>query len=279
MAGNQNPIASSLGGSKFGSSLAINNNFLAIGADTATTTNNNLVRSGNAFLYRFISQGWIDVSARGGDVSSLPHGSLFGWSVALNDTYLAVGARSVSSVVAGQQIFSGDAYLYHLLDLSVFNANCTTGTAQSWCRLSASDNDLATAGNQNPIADCTRPPSQHCFFGSAVGLSQLYVFVGDIGRTGESGSVHAFRLDGSAHFNAANCLTTGATLGPWCNLNRVDTARTELNQVGNNFGAAIAVSGNRVAIGAPNYDYAKPTTSGDNNAGNVFILDLLRLLC
>jgi len=95
------PIAALLSSSRFGSSVALNDDYALIGAYGVTSSR------GNAFLYDLTTGGWTDLSTvTGQPITALSSNAYFGRSVALNEDYALIGAYGATT--------RGQAYLISL---------------------------------------------------------------------------------------------------------------------------------------------------------------------
>ena len=244
------PITSLAGGSRFGSSVALNDTYALIGADGASSTR------GEAYLYRLdgsdaftstcattitLTSPWCTLSGSTDEpITSLAGGSRFGISVALNDTYALIGAQGILSN-------RGEAYLYRLDGTDAFTSTCaTTGTPTSpltspWCTLSQSTDEPIT------------PLASNSFFGISVALNDTYALIGADGSSADRGEAYLYRFDGSDAFTST-CATTGTPTSPltspWCTLSQsTDQPITPLAG-GSRFGASVALNDTYALIGA-----------------------------
>ena len=236
------PITSLAVDSAFGSSVALNDTYALIGASGASTFR------GNAYLYRldgsnaFTStcattgtptSAWCTLSeSTDQPITSIATDSLFGDSVALNDTYALIGARGVSAS-------RGEAYLYRLDGTDAFTSTCTTtGTPTSpWCTLSDTPDE--------PITSL----ATFSFFGRSVALNDTYALIGAQGASLGRGDAYLYRLDGSDAFTS-NCATTGTLTSPWCTLS--DTPEEPITSLADDsiFGVSVALNAIYALIGA-----------------------------
>ena len=249
------PTASLAANSRFGRSVALNDTYALIGANGASSFR------GDAFLYRLdgsdaftsncattatatspLTSPWCTLSRSTDEpITSLAPFSIFGTSVALNDTYALIGAQGVSRS-------RGDAFLYRLDGSDAFTSNCaTTATATSpltspWCTLSRStDQPITSLAGDLPS------------FGSSVALNDTYVLIGASQVSRSRGDAYLYRLDGSDAFTS-NCATTATATSPltspWCTLSRsTDQPITSL-AVSSNFGFSVALNDTYALIGA-----------------------------
>ena len=245
------PITSLTDDSFFGSSVALNDTYALISATGVSS------ERGEAYLYRLdgsdvftstcattgtLNSPWCTLSqSTDQPITSLAGGSLFGFSVALNDTYALIGANGISTN-------RGEAYLYRLDGTDAFTSTCaTTGTPTSaWCTLSES--------TDQPITSLT----DESFFGTSVALNDTYALIGAIGASLGRGDAYLYRLDGSDAFTST-CATTGTLTSAWCTLSQSsDQPITSLAGDFPSFGSSVALNDTYALIGA-----SEASTTGD----------------
>lgn len=139
----------------FGYSVSLANGLLAIGAPAA---NQPAMRSGAAYVYVRQANGWSGTAQI--NPGSLPPGSRFGWSVALQDDRLVVGARESRGRTGEEQ--AGGVYIFHI------------------------QNDTPLLIEK--IFASNPAPFDH--FGHAVAISADSIVVGAPGRDIQPGSIH-----------------------------------------------------------------------------------------
>ena len=249
------PITSLASNSFFGISVALNDTYALIGADGI------LSNRGEAYLYRLdgsdaftstcattgtstspLTSPWCTLSESTDEpFTSLPGGSDFGFSVALNDTYALIGAD-------GSSADRGEAYLYRLDGSDAFTSNCATAaTATSpltspWCTLSESTDEPITslAGGSN--------------FGSSVALNDTYALIGAQSASSFRGEAFLYRIDGTNAFNSS-CQIVGSVTTPWCaivadaGLSLINNSLTSGNSsTGSYFGESVSLSNTAIVI-------------------------------
>jgi hypothetical protein len=95
------PVTGLSSGASFGQSVALNSTYALVGASGVSGNR------GNAYLYNLGSGAWTDLSTvYSQPITGLAAGSLFGTSVAMNDTYALVGAPGAGPATGGS------AYVY-----------------------------------------------------------------------------------------------------------------------------------------------------------------------
>ena len=261
-----NPITA-LSGAEYGYSVALNSNYVLVGAPDAGTGNR-----GDAYLYNISTGAWTDLAETTNQpVTGAAASSLFGTSVALNSTEGLIGATGASS--SGQ----GDAYLYNIstgawTDLSTVashtlaapgsgsafgssvaltdayaligasNADGSTGDAYLYNLTNGRWTDLATTTGQ-PITGL----ANDSLFGAAVALNSTYAL---IGATGDGSTGDAFL------YNISN--------GYWTNLATSPGQPITTLSVGANFGFSVALNSTYALIGA----------NLQSNKGDAFLYNL-----
>ena len=245
--GAQNPITNLNSNSRFGASVALNNDYALIGAPGVSSNR------GSAYLYRLdgtniftsscrttgtLTSPWCTLSltdtlsAEGlqNPITDLSPNSDFGFSVALNNDYALIGAPGVEND-------RGSAYLYRVdgegaLGEGALDDRCFTDSTSfktAWCSLSSTDTDSTTNDAQNPIVDL----DSNSRFGTSVALNDTYALIGAPGVSFEGfssltvglvsgdaipglGRSFLFHLGGTNAFTSS-CRTTGTPLtSPWC---------------------------------------------------------------
>ena len=257
------PIISLANNSDFGSSIALNDTYALIGAEGVS------FNIGDAYLYRLdgsnaftstcattgtLTSPWCTLSeSTDQPITSLAFASLFGISVALNDTYALISAQGVLSD-------RGDAYLYRLDGSDAFTSTCaTTGTLTSpWCTLSESTDQPITSLAGDSV------------FGRSVALNDTYALIGASQVSSDRGEAFLYRLDGTNAFNSSCQIVDSATT-PWCaivadaGLSLINNSLTSGDSnTGSLFGRSVALSNTTIAISA--------TRTTEAPLGNAFLL-------
>ena len=283
-----NPITDLAIGSQsdVGNSVALSDTYALIGARRVASS------QGNAYLFNLNTKAWTDLAATTDNpITALASNSLFGDSVALNDTYALIGAQDSSST-------RGNAYLFNLTTNAWTDLATTTGqpitalSSNSWVGDAVALNDtyaligapgVGTAylynlnGGANAwtslIATAGAPaPQSGTNFGWSVALSSTHALIGantydytDNGTTtNDSGNAYLYNLNGGAN--------------AWADL--IDISVNPLPplplpvQQGANFGSSVALTDTHALIGAHAYDYTPSGGTASNNSGNAFLYDL-----
>jgi hypothetical protein len=234
-----NPSPGSLGGFTeeewFGHAVAISNTRAIVGAYYGGGD-----YRGRAYIYDTATGALLFTLSN----SATTYSSLFGYSVAISDSYAIVGAYSFNESVSSNDFSSGRAYIY----------NATTGAL------------LFTL--INPTSVGTRRLDR---FGYSVAISDSYVAVAAVGERSVSPS---YSLSGAVYIFSP---TTGALLRTISNPNPVGLAITDV------FGSSVAISGSRLIVGAA-VDFGGPGglvsgAEGDasdpfNRSGKAYIFDI-----
>ena len=180
------PITSLAGSPNVGASVALNDTYALIGAQGVSLSR------GEAYLYRLdgsdaftstctttgtTTSPWCTLSQSSDQpITSLADGSLFGNSVALNDTYALIGARQAIS-------FRGEAYLYRLDGSDAFNSSCEIAGSVTtpWCAIVA-DAGLSLINNSITSGSITTGS----YFGESIALSNTTIVISVRRATGIS---------------------------------------------------------------------------------------------
>ncbi|MDI9347872.1 MAG: filamentous hemagglutinin N-terminal domain-containing protein, partial [Methylacidiphilales bacterium] len=281
------PVPSLAANSGFGSAVAVRNNNIAIGAIGVAPAGLATKKHGNVYLYNITSQVWTNIGTTYPTTVSRANAQ-FGWSVALNSDFLAVGAREYtldSSCTGNSCILNGEVFLFRINGTNAFTSACeTVGTLTSpYCALSTIDVDTATVGVQNPFTLVACKDNLYCYFGNALTINDSFIFL-SANYAGEYaiGKIYAYRIDGTKYFQSSstNCGTTGLirAASPFCDFSLLpsspfvrlaDTSRDEIN-----LGSSLASNNSFLVVGATNY-YITPST-GDIKfyTGNVYTVAL-----
>ena len=211
-------------GDYFGYAVAIDSNYAIVGAHFEDDADG--FSSGKAYIYN-VTTGALIHSLDNPNVYDISQQDYFGWRVAISGNYAIVGAylEDETPVTGDNGISSGKAYIF----------NVTTGAL------------VHTLNNPN-----TYSTSADDRFGWSVSISGNYAIVGALGEDVPGGGASGFESGKAYIFN----VTTGALLRTLDNPNPFNSAYQDY------FGVAVAISGNRVIVGASGEDDAGGTSSG-----------------
>lgn len=258
---------------EFGGALAMWDNLLVVGAPKNNTGGDD---SGTVYVYNLASPTpGIPVHVIDNPVPAV--GDLFGYSVAISGERLVAGAPRADTDAAN----SGRVYVFDLSSPSptvpvTVIANPTPGINDEFGTAVAVSGphlvvgtplddalgtdsgdvriyDLASGTPATPAASLTRPdPDDDDLFGAAVAISGTRVIVGAYGSgvfDSEAGAAYVYELNSATSTVPADLLETG------------ETAALDA------FGAAVAIDGVNLVVGAPLHD---GTT---HNRGSVYCFD------
>ncbi|PXW78110.1 filamentous hemagglutinin family protein, partial [Blastomonas natatoria] len=238
----------------FGSAVSLDGNRLAVGAPNDDGGDNAQVNTGAVYLFTFANPdfgapalaGIIGKGYTGGQnvsVDALADGDRFGLSVSLSDNQLAVGAPFASgSPLGGGAIGSGAVYLFTFDDLGFANG-VLRGVLGS-AAVGPGEFDVVNLSAQDA-------------FGSGVSLSGNRLAVGALQDDGfsdsdtDSGAVYLFSFADSV-FSSPNL--EGIIGSGYTGAKNLSVAL----DVGDLFGASVALDGRNLVVGA----------WGDDGAGN-----------
>ncbi len=144
---------------QFGYSVSLTKDAVAIGAPA---TNEPATRSGAAFVFVRQKKGWIETGRMALD--GLQPGARFGWSVALHDNFLAVGARESDGRADLQA--SGTVHAFQIID------------------------DQITFIGEFFASE----PAPFDYFGHSLAISTDFLLVGAPGRNMAPGEAHFIKL-------------------------------------------------------------------------------------
>lgn len=252
------------GSDNYGSGVAIDGTHLAVGASGDDGSGNGDNNTGAVYLYTFddtdLSNPTLSAVVGSGYTGgenvnlSLDDNDLFGSSVALDGTHLAVGATGddgSSNLVAE----AGAAYLFSFTgDFTSITHEATVGSSYS----SGKDFNLTylLTGDQ---------------MGGSVALDSGHLAIGAVGDDGhgstlepDRGNVYLLTYTGDFTFNAAHVILGSYSAGIIGNGTYVD-AGLENNDY---FGSGVALDGNLLAVGAEGDD---GSGNGVSEAGAVYL--------
>ncbi|WP_033925607.1 MBG domain-containing protein [Sphingomonas sp. 35-24ZXX] len=245
----------------FGSALSLDGNRLAVGAPGDDGFGNGLPDPGAVYLFSFADESFggavreatIGSGYTGGKTIAVPLDvfDLFGTSVALDGNRMVVGARDDDGP-NNAQTNTGAMYLFTFADAD-FNGGKLVGTIGAGYR-STVGLDLAA-----PVTPTSAQVGGGDGFGSALSLDSFRLA---IGAPNDDGSIDGLTNAGAVYlFTFANDSDfSGASLEAVIGHGYVGGKNLFVTQIdaNDNFGSAVSLDGNRLAVGAP----------GDDGAGN-----------
>lgn len=208
----------------FGSSVAIDGNYIVVGArsrtQTATNGSGNSTRAGAAYIFKLNNGVWEEqqeIMASYRARTAQYQEAFFGMSVAIDNGYIVVAAPQESF------LDENDARIQWAGATYVFKQDGNTWT------------EVKRLLSPNP--------SIQSKFGSSIAIHNNHIFVGEIGLSNAAGKVYTYKL-----------VNNEWTAGP------ILTASDEAN--GNSFGRAVAISDNYAIVSAPGWKNPANTTYG-----------------
>jgi hypothetical protein len=250
-------------GDQFGGSVSLSGDTLVVGAplESSNATGVNGDQSNNAAgfsgaAYVFVRSGttWVqEAYLKASNTGAADH---FGTSVAVSGDTLVIGAPGESSNATGvngnqnSESVSGSGAAY------VFVRNGSIWSQQAYLKASN--------------------PGQDDGFGGDVALSGGTVVVGASGERSNATGVNGNQSDNSAMYaGAAYVFVRSGTT--WSQQAYLKASNTVQSGEGDSFGAAVAVSGETVVVGAPNEDSSATGVNGnqsddsDSSAGAAYV--------
>jgi hypothetical protein len=232
----------------FGFSVAINEDKVIVGAYGNDDSGS---ASGSVYVYNLDGTGEQKITASDGASNSR-----FGWSVAVSDTHIVVGANGDDD----RGIYSGSVYVYNTDGTGQVKITASDGAEFDGFGFSVAvtDNHIVVGAPNND--DPSNSGSVYVYnldgtgqvkitasdaelgdaFGYSVAVSDTHIVVGaaeDDDRGSMSGSAYVYNLDGTGEQKIT--ASDGA--------------------VNDRFGAAVAIQGDKIIVGA----------NGDDDAGNM----------
>jgi hypothetical protein len=247
------PLPGEIVGDAFGSSVSLSGDTLAVGAPGEDSdasgvnrdqTNNNAPGSGAVYVFVRNGQTWTQQAYI--KASNTSTGDNFG-AVSLSDDTLAVGAPGESSKATGVNGDQADKSALNSGAVYVFVRNDTTWSQQAYVK----------ASNTRALSE----------FGSPIALSGDTLAVAAIGESSNATGIDGNQVDTSATSAGAAYVFARRNLG-WAQQAYIKASNTAKFD---NFGSSLSLSGDTLAVGAPNENGSATGINGvqdDNNAFN-----------
>jgi hypothetical protein len=254
---NPNPVGTSAT-DRFGNAVAINGSIVFVGAyleDTPSQTNN-----GYVYAFSATTGGLLWATADPGTATTGGFGDQFGFDIASAGDYLAVSA--INEQPSGSTI--GVVYVYRISTQSLLytlsNPNGDASTDNYGFSVSI-DGNLLAVGAQNEELGETDGGAVYIYNLTTGSLAYSLLGNGINERSGLKVSMNNGLLAvASISKVKVHTASTGELLYTLNNPNPVGTVTND------NFGSALSISGNYIAVGA----YGE-TVDGNNWSGNVYI--------
>jgi len=220
-------------GDTFGNSVAIDGNYIVVGARTDHGTADAIGSAGEAYVYKK-DQGGVDnwglIKILNSDNEDT--GDQFGWSVAISGDYIAVGA------------FVDDGSIDAIIDAGeVYVFKKDQGGVDNWGLIKILNSDNEDTADQ---------------FGYSVAISGDYIVVG---AYGDDGSTDAISSAGEAYVFYKD---QGGT-DNWGLIKTLNSSNEDANDY---FGWSVAISGNYIVVGAP---FDRGIADGVSSAGEAYL--------
>ena len=268
----------------FGSSSALSNNYMIIGAFQEDSAASN--EDGKAYVYR-LSPGnntWLYTLTNPNTYSANNPGTgdRFGFGVAINDTYFAVSAHQEDDSATSAS--TGAVYVYNISDGSLRttitdpNAYSTTASDFFGFKIAMTDDYLICSA---PFEDPSSGTNAGVIYVYALSDMSLYWTLPNPNTDGGSGTDY-FGIDIAAkgdyfivgaHGASAGNTSTGYVYVYQLSTKSVVYSKTDPNAYGTSasdfFGQSVAISNRWFAASAPGEDSATA-----NNVGYVYVYDL-----
>ena len=239
----------------FGSSIACSNNRIVVGAYQEDSTASG---AGSAYIFDLNGNELAKIQASDAELNDY-----FGYSVAVSDTRIVVGAPYEDTNGLG----AGKVYIYDLHGNEIAKIQASDAEADDWFGYSvACSNNRIVVGANGEDTTASDAGAAYIFdlngnelhkiqasdaqaydeFGSSVAISNTRIVVGAYFENSAAGSIYIFDLNGNE-------------------LHKIQASDAELND---KFGYSVACSDTRIVVGARYED-----TTGVN-AGSAYIFDL-----
>jgi hypothetical protein len=223
-------------GEQFGYSVAISEDFAAIGAigeDDDTTTWNTLTYSGSAFIFKFKSGAWIQTQK----IVATDRGTedFFGCSISISGDFLIVGAHREDHNVTGGSFNSNSGAAY------IFKNN--SGIWSQIQKIVASDRE------------------EHTWFGYSVSISGDYAVIGAWMEGKDAIGENPLTYAGSAYIFKNNGRI-------WSQVQKIVASDRDHDD---RFGYSLAISGDYLIVSAYEEDHDLMGGNTLNSAGSAYI--------
>ena len=253
---------------RFGSSVSVRGDALAVGALTSVKT---VTTGGGAYVYRRTSGTW-GASSSGVLVvpAGLANGDNYGGALSLGNDFLVVGAQ-------GGPANTGSAFAFRFrdgtwqADTKLIPLDAAVGDSFGYAVavdgdfavVSAQEDDLPSLTNAGSAWVFSRDNNQWLagditLTGTSAGSNdqngQACAIDGDYAISGAEGATDT----GAANSGVAYIWNRGTSTG-WAQQLRLTSGSQEANQL---FGRSVAISGNTVIVGVPGRDFGIATDQG-----------------
>jgi hypothetical protein len=237
---------------RFGYAVDIDGNYIVVGAygeDDDVNGNNNLSKAGSAYIFKNNAGTWTQTQKI--IANDRASNDEFGWSVAINENTIIVGAHLEDEDENGLNT------IYHAGSAYIFDLNVGTGIWTQSQKIVASsraaDLTYPTGGNAGEdVSD---------LFGHSVAISGNYLVVGSINHDWDETNTISTLNGGAIYIFEKN-------LGIWSEVKKIVNSDV---QISDRFGAAVTIDSNFIAVGSYSQDYSLTGTNYMPNSGAVYI--------
>ncbi len=251
-------------GDIFGRSVAIGGSYAVVGAPQEDAGGSN---SGAAYVFRRLDVNTWDTGVKLAAPDIFPN-ALFGWSVAIDGDYIAIGAQTGNA-----------AYIFHRIGANTWDAGVKLVASDrepgdSFGRSIAIDGDYVVVGAHNEDAGGSSAGAAYVFRRTDVntwdaGVKLVAPDAQADARFGEDVEIHEDYVIVGAHQESAGGVNAGAAYV----FRRTDVNTWDAGvklvapdaQAQAYFGEGVAIQGNYAVVGAPN------ALSGDPPAGTAYV--------
>lgn len=231
---------------RFGQAVAIEGNYAVVGAYGSDVSGPN---RGQAYIYEYIAGNWTQTQILTN--SDDENYDRFGWSVAINGDYIVIGATGEDDDLSGSNSMSkaGAAYIFQN----------QAGTWVQVQKIIANDRSIDDEfGWSVDISDSTLIVGAHQDFEDENNLNPIH----------HAGSVYIFDLDGSGTWSQSQKIVASGRAPDIVYPNGYTG-----EDLSDQFGHTVGISGNYLIVGALNHDWDVTNTSSSWQAGAAYIFE------
>jgi hypothetical protein len=231
---------------QFGKVSAVSGNWMVVGSPGYDYRDTGTVYSGDcggASVYEYTGGSWVyrqRLEPTVGGADSLRGSDVYGCSVAIDGDYIVVGAYDHDYDTSGGYIFTaGAAWVF-------------VRSGATWVR---QQKLFASGTNGRTVSD---------YFGNSVAISGNTIAIGAWNHENDANGVTPV-----AGAGAVFVYTRTASI--WSLQQKLVGTGINSRDIDGNFGKAISISGNYIAVGAPKHDYDAAGANPFTDAGAVFV--------
>ena len=238
---------------RFGYNVAIKGDYIVVGAygeDDDENGNNNMSKSGSAYVFHFDGNSWVEEQKL--VASDREAGDEFGWSVDIHDSTIVVGAH------ADHQDENGMNDIHHAGSVYIFDKD-VSGVWQQTQKIVASerapDINFPNGYSGEDVSD---------LFGHDVAVWGDYLIVGALHHDWDIGMNNSMWAAGAAYVFERNA-------GVWIEVQKIQSFDIE---AWDRFGCSVAIDTNVIVVGSYSEDEVEDGVSNPlTNSGSIHVFE------